>query len=76
VFAECAAGDSIQMVNIGFPERTGYGFEMVDMRMLGIFCGKPPSIQYLRRIESIRISDNFAQFNFNANTCDLSTAVN
>jgi hypothetical protein len=63
------------MVNVWFPERAEYGFEMVQVLVREIY-GMPPSIEYLRRIESIRLSANFPRFNFNANTCDLSTAVN
>jgi hypothetical protein len=62
----------MQMVNVGFPERAGYGFEMVD--------GpdeprKPPSIENLHRIKSVGFFTNFRRIKFNANTCDLSTAV-
>jgi hypothetical protein len=62
----------MQMVNVGFPERAGYGFEMVD--------GpdeprKPPSIENLHRIKSVGFFANFRRIKFNANTCDLSTAV-
>ena len=36
---------------------------------------KPASIENLRRIKSFEFLANFRRFNFNANTCDLSTAV-
>jgi hypothetical protein len=65
----------MQMVNAGFPDRTGYGFEMVDVALLALFEEKSPSMENLRRIQSIDFFANFSRFNFNANTCDLSTAV-
>src|SRR6185437_14495624 len=37
---------SMQMVNVGFPERTWYGFEIVDTPR------PPPSIENLHRIQS------------------------
>src|ERR1700694_1951745 len=37
-------------------------------------CGKPPSIENLRRIDWFEFFTNFRRFNLNANTGDLSTA--
>jgi Family of unknown function (DUF5330) len=65
----------MQMVNARFPEPAGYGFEMVDAPNIAFFRAKPPSIENLHRIKSIGFFANFRRFNFNANTCDLSTAV-
>src|SRR5664279_2885282 len=62
------------MVNVGFPKSTLYGFEMVDGRLRPCFCGKPPSIENLHRIDWFEFFTNFRRFNLNANTCDLSTA--
>jgi hypothetical protein len=64
------------MVNVGFPASPFYGFEMVDTRRAVILRHDPPSIENLHRIKSIAFSSNFRRFNLNANTCDLSTAVN
>ena len=66
---------SMQMVNAGFPERTGYGFEMVDAPERTDSPAIPASIKNLRRIKSIWFSSNFPRFKPNANTCDLSTPV-
>jgi hypothetical protein len=63
------------MVNARFPERTAYGFERVDARPGGFLCRKDPSIENLHRIQSVGLLRNFGRFNFNANTCDLSTAA-
>jgi Family of unknown function (DUF5330) len=60
------------MVNGGFPARTGYGFEMVDTLDRQ---RKPPSIENLHRIKSDGFFAIFRRIKFNANTCDLSTAV-
>jgi len=65
----------MQMVNAGFPKTVWYGFEKVDAARPVGFGQKSPSIEYLRRIESIGFSANFRRFNLNANTCDLWTAV-
>jgi hypothetical protein len=62
----------MQMVNVGFPGRAGYGFEMVDEPDE---TRKPPSIENLHRIKSVGFFANFRRIKFNANTCDLSTAV-
>jgi Family of unknown function (DUF5330) len=62
------------MVNVRFPKTTLYGFEMVDGRLRPYFCGKPPSIENLHRIDSFGFFTNFRRFNLNANTSDLSTA--
>jgi hypothetical protein len=59
----------------GFQSGADYGFEMVDGSEPYIFCGKPPSIENLHRIESVGFFANFRWFNLNANTCDLSTAA-
>jgi hypothetical protein len=60
------------MVNGGFPAISRYGFEMVDGRDAAALA----SIKNLHRIKSVNFFANFSRFNFNANTCDLSTAVN
>src|SRR5450432_4114418 len=65
----------MRMVNVGFPERWRYGFEMVDARRASISPRRPASIENLHRIESIGFFSNFRRFNLNANTCDLSAAV-
>ena len=39
-FADVAAAHSMQMVNVGFPEPAGYGFEMVDAPLHPVHCGK------------------------------------
>jgi hypothetical protein len=60
------------MVNDGFPESRGYGFEMVDGRLTrrhGV------SIKNLRRIKPIEFFASSSRFNFNASTCDLSTTA-
>jgi hypothetical protein len=62
----------MQMVNVGFPEPAGYGFERVDEPDQ---ARKPPSIENLHRIKSVGFFANFRRIKFNANTCDLSTAV-
>jgi hypothetical protein len=41
----------MQMVNAGFPDRTLYGFEMVDTAVDRFIDGKPASIENLHRIE-------------------------
>jgi hypothetical protein len=64
------------MVNVGFPAPTVYGFEMVDAGAPVNLRDGPPSIKNLHRIKSIAFSSDFRRFNLNANTCDLSTAVN
>ena len=61
------------MVNGGFPATGRYGFEIVHSRHI---FATPTSIENLRRIKSIDFFANYSRFNFNANTCDLSTAVN
>jgi hypothetical protein len=76
IFPQRATGHSTQMVNVGFPAPSFYGFEMVDARRVSDFPERPPSIENLHRIKSIAFSSNFRRFNLNANTCDLSTAVN
>jgi hypothetical protein len=63
------------MVNAGFPAQSRYGFEMVDAAQTPSCLLKPASIENLRRIKSFEFSANSRRFNFNANTCDLSTAV-
>jgi hypothetical protein len=65
----------MQMVNVGFPKTLSVWFRKGG-RLPGVRFGrKPPSIEYLRRIESIGFSATFRRFNLNANTCDLWTAV-
>jgi hypothetical protein len=66
----------MQMVNAGFPERAGYGFEMVDAPDASVPCEKPSSIENLHQIKSIGSVANFRRYNLNANICDLSTAAN
>src|ERR1700731_157031 len=61
----------MQMVNVGFPARAGYGFERVDAPG----AAAAPSIENLHRIKSVGFFTNFRRIKFNANTCDLSTAV-
>src|ERR1700731_4693598 len=61
----------MQMVNVGFPARAGYGFERVDAPG----AAAAPSIENLHRIKSVGFFTNFRRLNLNANTCDLSTAV-
>jgi hypothetical protein len=64
------------MVNAGFPASRRYGFEMVEARGRGTVIPRdPPSIENLRRIQTFEIFENSHRFNFNANTCDLSTTV-
>jgi Family of unknown function (DUF5330) len=65
----------MRMVNERFPERSRYGFEMVDVRRTPITLAKAASIENLHRIKSLGFLANFRRFNLNANTCDLSTAV-
>jgi hypothetical protein len=60
------------MVNVGFPEPAGYGFEMVDEPGPR---RTPPSIENLHRIKPGGFSANFPRIKFNAKTCALSTAV-
>src|SRR6202140_3016454 len=62
----------MRMVNVGFPERTRYGFEMVDASNQ---ARKPASIENLHRIKSVGFLTNFRPFKLNANTCDLSATV-
>jgi hypothetical protein len=62
------------MVNDRFPARSIYGFEMVDAPTVGTFSCSRPSIENLRRIESLEFSTNFRRIYLNANTCDLSKA--
>jgi hypothetical protein len=64
------------MVNDRFRAASIYGFEMVDARMARIFAREWSSIENLRRIESLQFSANFPRLYLNANTSDLSTAVN
>jgi hypothetical protein len=60
------------MVNAGFPAPPLYGFEMVDeVRQRR----RRRSIENLHRIESGGFFADFSRIKFNANTCDLSTAV-
>ena len=68
---------STRMVNDRFPEpRSIYGFEMVDARARAIFRA---IVVINRKFTPNRIIPDFQQifgdFNLNANTCDLSTAV-
>jgi hypothetical protein len=65
----------MQMVNVGFPASTLYGFERVDAPGASISRRKPPSIENLHRIKSVGFFANFRRFKLNANTCDLSTTV-
>ncbi len=46
---------SIRMVNVGFPVRDGYGFEMVDTPVDRGFAASAVSIENLRRIKSIGV---------------------
>jgi hypothetical protein len=62
----------MRMVNVGFPERARYGFEMVDASNQ---ARKPASIENLHRIKSVGFLTNFRPFKLNANTCDLSATV-
>jgi hypothetical protein len=64
------------MVNDRFPALMVYGFEMVDAPLALTLLCPLASIENLRRIESFEFSANFRRFYLNANTCDLSTAVN
>jgi hypothetical protein len=41
----------MQMVNAGFPDRTPYGFEMVDAAVHRFIGGKTTSIENLHRIK-------------------------
>jgi hypothetical protein len=66
----------MRMVNDGFPERAWYGFEMVDAPCAPVLLRNSLSIENLHQIESFGFLANFRRFNLNANTCDLSTAVN
>jgi hypothetical protein len=63
----------MQMVNVWFPEQAGYGFEMVDATGASSAGVKPPSIENLRRIQSVGFFANFERFNRDANTFELST---
>jgi hypothetical protein len=65
----------MQMVNAGFPDRTLYGFEMVDAAARRFMGGEPASIENLHRIKSFGFFANFRRFKRNANTCGLSTTV-
>src|SRR4051812_44799701 len=56
----------MQMVNVGFPERTRYGFEMVDASNRQ---REPASIENLQRIESVGFFANFRRFKLNAMSC-------
>src|SRR6202158_577422 len=62
----------MRMVNVGFPERARYGFEMVDASNQ---ARKPASIENLHRIKSVGFLTNSRPFKLNANTCDLSATV-
>jgi hypothetical protein len=48
---------------------------MVDASKHDSFCRKLASIENLQRIKSLAFSADFRRIKFNANTCDLSTAV-
>jgi hypothetical protein len=66
---------SARMVNEEFPASPIYGFEMVDAPARLLLPHLMPSIENLRRIESLEFSARFRRIYFNENTYDLSTAV-
>src|SRR5829696_8295171 len=66
---------STRMVNDRFRAASVYGFELVDARAARNFAPWWPSIENLRRIESLQFSANFCRLYLNGNTSDLSTTV-
>jgi hypothetical protein len=58
-FAHAEAGQSMQMVNGGFPAPSRYGFEMVDGFRWGYFGAKTP---LNRKFTSNQISAIFRKF--------------
>ena len=72
-FAGPGTAHSVQMVNVGFPDRDRVWFRNGGRGPHR--SRKPPSIENLHRIKSVGFFANFRRFNLNANTCDLSTAV-
>jgi hypothetical protein len=50
----------MQMVNVGFPRLTWYGFEMVDGSAAASSKGMPASIENLRRIKFNRVFRKFS----------------
>ena len=73
-FRMSATVHSMQMVNGGFPEPADMVSKWWKPRCGG-FRHEMPSIENLHRIKSIGFFAVFPGFNFNTNTCDLSTAV-
>jgi hypothetical protein len=64
------------MVNAGFPGQPAVWFRIGGCRGSGTVIRRDPaSIENLRRIQTFEIFENSHRFNFNANTCDLSTTV-
>src|ERR1700682_2108426 len=66
---------STRMVNVGFPARLRYGFEVVDAQGTLISRTRRLSIENLHRIKSVGFSADFRRVYLNANTYDLSTAA-
>jgi hypothetical protein len=61
------------MVNVGFPKKARYGFEMVDAaNACRIFGTGEASIETFQRIETVGFLAKFRRIKLNAMTCDLS----